>query len=277
MKEEKAMKKHYVSINYEPGLSGKLMFKAPLEDALHEAMEKAPESKHDCWLISNGYNDDGGRYLREEHNFKYIDTILLDVDNKDSDPELMNRFMEEYGQYEYMLWETASSTAERPKFRAILMLDDKIEWVNEPEKYTKKAIHNMFSKWTDDNASWFFTPTKGKLDTFIHHDGIEYPSFFITSNVRLMGFQNEMESTRRETFGKIHMRGENGRNSEGWRNLPSVKHCLEGLVKGERDTSLCKACYAMDKNGYRDSIQTFLNEVATVEPSMRRKWLLRYS
>lgn len=47
----------------------------------------------------------------------------------------------------------------------------------------------------------------------------------------------------------------------GWRNLSTVKHCIEGLRKGERDVAINKACYAMRENGYASDIPTFLNEI----------------
>ena len=75
-----------------------------------------------------------------------------------------------------------------------------------------------------------------------------------------------METTRR-VLEKARMmtRGswsdERTPSKEGWRKLPSVKYCLGGLTKGERDQSICKACYAMDKLGYREFIPEFIDEL----------------
>ena len=65
-------------------------------------------------------------------------------------------------------------------------------------------------------------------------------------------------------------------NPQGWRHLPSVKKCLDGLCIGERDNALCAACYAMDKNGYKEHIPEFLDE-CVVESSFKDKWRKRYS
>lgn len=43
--------------------------------------------------------------------------------------------------------------------------------------------------------------------------------------------------------------------------MPSVKKCLGGLLKGERDSSLNAACYAMKNCGYGGYIGEFLCEV----------------
>ena len=50
-------------------------------------------------------------------------------------------------------------------------------------------------------------------------------------------------------------------SKDNWRKLPSVKYCLGGLTKGERDQSICKACYAMNKLGYREFIPEFIDEL----------------
>lgn len=267
---------HYISVNLEGGIGSTLMTKAPLGEVLKEALVKAPEHKEDCWLVSNGYSDKGGRYTREEFNFTSIDTILIDCDNsKESpDPSLLDKFKIEYEPYSYFLWETASSTVACPKFRAILLLDRKIEWINEPEKFTKHAIQQHFARWIDDKASWFFTPPKGKVNTFVAHKGKPYPSARILSLVNLNKELWEMKQpSKAALWDRENLYQKN--NPEGWRNLPSVKKCLEGLNVGERDNSINAACYAMNKNGYRNSIREFLDEVPveeTIKSKFRRKY-----
>ena len=266
---------HNVSIDLSGGRECNVMEKKPLQEVLRKTLSLAPEDKHDCWLISNGYSDKGGYYTRAEFNFQWIDTILIDCDNdKESpDPTMLERFKEEFDKYAYFLWETASSTPACPKFRAIILLDRKIPWINEPEKFTKRAIKERFSRWTDDNASWYFTPTKSKVHTFIGHKGVLYPSYNITSLVTL--YQQVWNATRHtEGFSCSHA-SPTTMNPEGWRRLPSVKKCLEGLHKGERDNSLNAACYAMDNNGYHDRIGDFLNEVVCDE-SIKRKFRAKY-
>ena len=252
---------HYVSLTIESGQFSNTMVKAPLGQVLREATYKAPQNKEDCWLISNGYNDRGGKYARAEHNFEWIDTILLDVDNPQGDPSLLDKFKREHAQYNYVLWETASSSVERPKFRVILLLDKKIPWINEQQKFTKNAILQTFSFWTDDKASWHYTPTKSKLATFIGNRGKPYPSANITNLVNLN--EKLCEALKPSTAGAWDKANISTRqhSTEGWRNLPSVKRCLEGLCKGERDNAINKACYGMRENGYASEIPTFLDEI----------------
>ena len=252
---------HYLSVTNESGPFSKTMMKAPLVQVLRESMYLAPQRKEDCWLVSNGYNDRDGKYTRAEHNFEWIDTILLDVDNPQGDPSLLDKFKREHAQYDYLLWETASSSVERPKFRVILMLDKKIPWINEPQKFTKKAILQTFSHWTDEKASWFFTPTKSKLNTFFGNRGKPYPSANITDLVSLN--QKLLEAMKPSTAGAWDNANKyaDKHSPDGWRNLPSVKRCLEGLCEGERDDAINKACYGMRENGYASDIPIFLDEI----------------
>lgn len=267
---------HNISICLESGEYANTMMKMPLVPALKEALLKSPEQKSDCWLISNGYSDKGGKYTRAEHNFNWIDTILLDVDNKQHDPTLLDQFKEEYGQYDYIIWQTASSTHDCPKFRVIILLDKKIPWLNEPKKYTKNAIKQMFAKWTDDNASWYFSPTRGKLDTVEHHLGNPFPASKIEW---MMNSMKQLEEALKPSSAAEWDLEQNRKtyepNPEGWRNFKVVKKCLEGLNVGERDNSINAACYAMNKNGYRNSIREFLDEVPveeTIKSKFRRKY-----
>lgn len=273
---------HYLSIATQKGQFSTTMVKAPLGQVLKESRSKAPEKKEDCWLVSNGYSDREPKYARAERNFEWIDTILLDVDNPQCDPTLLDEFRREYGRYCHFLWETASSSIERPKFRAILLLDRKIPWINEPQKFTKKAIHQAFGKWTDDNASWFFTPTKSKLSTFAVHPGKPYPSAEITDLVNLnMAMHEALKPSTASMWDDANM-SMRRHSSNGWpyldrwRNLPSVKYCLEGgLRKGERDDSINKACYAMRENGYASDISTFLDEIIVAD-EFKRKFRYKY-
>lgn len=274
---------HYVSINIEPGKSATAMRKAPLVDVLKEAIHNAPEEKEDCWMMSNGYKDTTGLYTREEWNFQWIDTVLIDCDNgSDKDPStwdigILDKFKDEFDKYAYFMWETFSSKPERPKFRAIILLDRRIEWVNEPAKFTKDAIKQHFAKWTDNKASWFFTPPKGKVSTFVAHKGIPYPSVDIEWTMKsLKSLDSAIRHSTAHDFDVENLfNAKRERNPEGWRFLPSVKKCLEGLRKGERDNSLCAACYAMDKNGYKSQIGQFLSEVVC-DNEIKRKFYNKY-
>lgn len=261
---------HFVSINLESGKSSTAMKKAPLGDVLKEALARAPEAKDDCWLMSNGYKDTTGLYTREEWNFQWIDTVLIDCDNgKDDDPStwdtgILDKFKCEFSDYAYFLWETFSSKPERPKFRAIILLDKRIEWVNEPAKFTKDAIKQHFAKYTDANASWFFTPPKGKVSTFVAHKGVPYPSGKILSLVNLnREIWSLKQPSKAAQWDKDNARCEFGHNPEGWRFLPTVKKCLEGMAVHTKHNSICSAFYAMEKLGYHDAIPDFLRDVSS--------------
>lgn len=267
---------HYVSIDIEQGIKSNTMRKMPLVDVLRMTLMNAPEDKHDCWLISNGYSNNGGMYLRAEHCFQWIDTILIDCDNPEGNPNKLAEFEADYDIYEYVLWETASSTPERPKFRAILMLDRQLPWIIDPEKYTKKAILQLFSKYADQNASWYFTPNKAKLGTFRHHKGIPYPSGLIENLVNMNKQVVEALKPSRAGNWDIENREANKDfNPDGWRHFGTVEYCLSGLVKGERDVSLNRACYAMKARGYADKIPEFLAEV-DVPMEFKKKFSRRY-
>lgn len=267
---------HYISIDTEQGIKSNTMVKMPLVEALRMTLKFAPDDKHDCWLISNGYRDGGFKYVRAEHCFDWIDTILIDCDNTEGDPDKIAQFEKDYELYDYLLWETASSTPEHPKFRAIIMLDKKVRWISEPEKYTKKAILQLFSKYADQNASWYFTPNKAKLGTFRHHKGIPYPAMLIENLVNMnIQLVEALKTSKAGEWDKANNTPNMDNNPDGWRRFGTVKYCLSGLVKGERDVSLNRACYAMKERGYADKIPEFLAEV-DVPMEFKKKFSRRY-
>lgn len=253
---------YFVSLSTTSGNTSNLMKRIPLADALKFVVAHPFDNKQDCWLLSNGYKDTTGLYTREEFNFQFIDTILLDVDNDEEhpNPDLLEQFKDDYADYSYFLWESASSTSNCPKFRVLMPLDKRVEWINEPAKFTKKAVLGLFAKYTDNKASWYFSPTTAKINTFIGHKGSKlFPSKLIEDRIQVDRMFAQIEAKQREVFEMRHMTRK--RNPEGWRHLPSVKKCLNGLVKGERDNSLNAACYAMKQNNYKDRIPQFLTEV----------------
>lgn len=234
----------------------------------------AQKDKLDSMLVFNGYNSELWEYPRKESVLNKFSSIFIDCDNETSDPDIISKWKEKMEGYDYMIYETASSTKERPKFRAIVPLDGELDW----DKYAKAAIFQLFSRFADEKASWFFTPTLDKLPTiFDHITGHWFPCEVLQREID--------EAKRRESLRKSslavaqmlrHHTHQYEQNAEGWRHLPSVKKCLEGLNVGERDNALCAACYAMDKNGYRDAIPQFLDE-CVVDYSFKTKWRRRYS
>ena len=235
----------------------------------------AKKNKEDSMLVFNGYCSTENEYPRKESSLNKTSSIFIDCDNPSSDPNIIDKWRERMSGYDYLIYETASSTPERPKFRAIIPMDGEVDW----NKYVKRAVFNMFSEFADPKASWFFSPTLDKLDTIEENTtGRWFPAHVVVEQAtRLKQLDDDSASLRaltqlRHTLGRTV---EFKQNSEGWRNLPSVKKCLEGLHVGERDNALCAACYAMDKRGYRSSIREFLDE-CDVEIEFKNKWKSRY-
>ncbi len=107
---------------------------------------------------------------------------------------------------------------------------------------------------------------------FTGHRGKPYPS---TNIVNLVNLNEKLHEAMKPSTASMWDRANMSTRThphDGWRNLPSVKHCLEGLRKGERDDSINKACYGMRENGYASDIPTFLDEiVAPYEMKMKFK------
>lgn len=269
--------KHYISVCAERGINCPVAGKVELEEAMNllSTENLAVDDKENSILLFNGYKDTDEHYERKEIQLDRFSTIFLDVDNKQKNPRLLDEFKEVMVNYDYWLYETFSSTPERPKFRVIIPMDAELKW----DKNAKTAIFRMFQKFADEKASWFFSPTLNKLETVTHHKtGREFPARLVKKYIDELANREQMEATAKVLQQlKNKLRKDNFKpNPEGWRNLPSVKKCLDGLHVGERDDSLCAACFAMDKNGYRSSIPQFLDE-CFVEREFKDKWRKRYS
>jgi len=171
-----------------------------------------------------------------------------------------------------MIYETSSSTKERPKFRAIVPLDSEIPW----NKYTKNAILQLFSDFADPKASWFFAPTLDKIPTIEENTtGRWMPVNDILARADNIRINEQMVNSLMALKQMKWQSGNNTRHENGWRYLPSVKKCLDGLAKGERDNSLNAACYAMKQCGYKDKIPQFLDEVIC-DREIKNKFRNRY-
>lgn len=228
--------------------------------------------KEDSLLVFNGYNADQPKYPRLESALTTISTIFIDCDNPNADPQIIDKWRERMGGFEWMIYETASSTKEHPKFRAIVPLSQELKW----NKYMKRAILSIFAEFADPKASWFFAPTLDKLDTIELNDGARMSGDDILQRAEKL---KENDIVANSLFGLAQARaliyGHPEKSHDGWRHLPSVKKCLEGLMKGERDSSLNAACYAMKQNGYKDMIPQFLDEVVcdiAIKNKFRRQY-----
>lgn len=273
--------KHYISICCERGTKCDKAVKVELCEAL-SALTKAEntrEAKHDNFLLFPAYSSTATEYPRLEASVDRFSVIVLDCDNDKNHPDanIIDRWKEQMEGYDYLLYETASSTPECPKFRIILPLDEELEW----SKNAKKAVFHRFRQLADFKASWFFSPNTPKLDTVYDHEGKrEFPATVLKKDIEVLDRCDQIEELNRTLAKAKHDRWLEAHpdytdKHDNWRKLPSVKKCLDGLHVGERDNALCAACYAMDKNGYRDRIPEFLEECA-VERAFKDKWLKRY-
>lgn len=249
---------YYLSICKEPGCHGKLAVRVPLDEVVSFFPQMAEVEKCDNWLVYGGFVDVPGEYLRNEsEDIMKMNVVLIDCDNDEGDPDILSKFHKDMEGYRYVTWETYSSTKERPKFRALVPLDATIKY----DKYVKRAVFKVFSDYTDQRASWFFTPDKGHLHTLQKFDGKPFSSASLLEVANDIRRKDEEFERRMEAYS--HAREKMGVkfDSSSWRCLPSVKKCLEGLSSGERQSSLAAACYAMSKYGYKSSIPEFLGEV----------------
>lgn len=264
--------KHYISICEHN--TAKTAFRVDLFEwsILASLPENASPTKDGSTLVFGGYSDMAEQYPRREDNLTSTSCVFIDCDNPNSDPHIIEKWRDRMKDYDWMIYETASSTKERPKFRAIVPLDRDIPW----NKFVKKAVASLFADFTDPKASWFYAPTRDKLNTIEENTtGKWMPSDTVMTRAgKLEENEKFAESLRALLQVKYESKGYKDRG-DGWRHLPSVKKCLEGLQQGERDSSLNAACYAMDKNGYRDHILEFLNEVF-VERSIKDKFRAKY-
>ena len=256
---------HYFSYMIEGGRAAKKSLRLSIEESFNilwtpehtKAIEKGTGS-----LMAMGYdNTKESLDERKEALFTHMSVMMIDCDNLTYDKDIMNKFSDYLTNYEYWTYESASSTPDRPKFRAIVPLDAEIEWT----QFNKKAIGHLFSMFVDEGASWFEEPLLPKLNTIIHHKGKLFPSKILSKIIEDLKRQyEEAESSRQfnELKFSLYKMRHPEQNSSSWRNLPSVKKCLSGLSKGERDSSINAACYAMNKNGYGRNISEFLDEIS---------------
>ena len=252
-----------LTVATEPGINSKQLKKAngtvkELANYLKNVATNTKE-KTDAYLISNGYCDKE-ECERAESNFTEINSILLDCDNEQADKDLITKFMHEHIQLEKVVYQTASSTSEKPKFRVIIPLDEPISLTgNIKMRHIKKAVAEIFKKYTDPKASWFFTPTSNKIETIKYYSGQAYKSWNIIS----LASNYVGDDATNNYYFENKSQYNNGNNSS-WRNLPSVKKCLDGLIKGERDNSINAACYAIQNNFTKADIREFLQEIPPV-------------
>lgn len=268
------MNKHYISICGDKFAKDAKKIDLFEWSVLVTLPQYAQANKEDSMLVFNGYSDcseEGGLYPRRESCLTSASSVFIDCDNPNSDPHIIDKWREAMKDYEWMIYETASSTKERPKFRAIVPLDSDIPW----NKYTKNAIIRLFSDFADPKASWFFAPTLDKLDTIEENNTGKWMPIDGIINMANKLEENEKVANSIRALCQIKWNNTHKNNEGSWRKLPVVEKCLKGLMEGERDSSLNAACWGMKMNGYREHIREFLDEVCC-DRSIKEKFYRRY-
>lgn len=234
-----------------------------LQEALHFILkpENASEEKGG-WLFHPAYNDTTPTYKRWENQMTKCSTIMIDCDNKNKDPDILNKWHEAMKDYDYIIYETYSSTKELPKFRAIVPLDEEMVW----SKHMKMAIVHTFSQFSDEKATWYFAPTRNKLNTFKVNKGTrKFPSSSLVPAIQSLAMMEQIEMTQRLLdHSKYLQRKEMGLVKEyarkDYHELPLVQEYFSA-VQGERNSSAHKAACSMFARGYENhEVKAMLSE-----------------
>lgn len=249
--------------------------KVTLEEAMSVVSQRdnLSNAKEDSMIFVNGYQSTSDKYPRKEAYLDRIGSIFIDCDNSRNDKDIITKFKEQYKDYEYYIYETFSSSMEKPKFRAIIPLDAEIGFSSS----VKHAIFNTFRLYADDAASWFFVPTLNKIETISHHDGKPFPARVIEKAAKEIEVYESQRKLEMEISRQLFLIQNAGKtpSEDGWRKFKAVKKCLEGLVEGERDNSLNAACWVMEQYGFKDKIPQFLDEV-DCELALKNKFRRQY-
>lgn len=219
-----------------------------------------------------GFNSKAdGPYERSYGPLDKIEVVAIDCDNPQGDRTALDAFRREFASYHYILWETPSSTPERPRFRALLPLDRPLDFSRE----AMEAIREKFDKWTDEAAVWFDLPIKDKLHTLEVNEGRFTSSWDLMRRAYYLKRKGEVFSEadaerrehKRQEHERLGVRESYGR--DGWRKLKKVQAVLaSGVNVGERHRVLvsCIGCIkAATSNGQPTygpaEISAFLDEV----------------
>ena len=230
---------HCFSMMYAEGPTAKKSYRESLENILSTRWSNPmnlSETKETSHLMAMGY-DHTKEVLdeRKEKLFTKMSIIMIDCDNTEKtnkDPNIIAKFQECMTNYEYVIWESASSNSvdkPYPKFRALIPLDSEIEWT----EFNKKAIGHLFSMFVDDGASWFYEPVRYKFNTIQHHKGKLFPARVLQNVIdQLMVVKriNEEEIRRRQmNFNMWKLaHPEYQPKKLDPHNLPCVKKYLDG-------------------------------------------------
>ena len=226
--------------------------------------ENASEEKGG-WLFHPAFNTSEQTYKRWESKMDRFATIMIDCDNKGNDPDIIQKWYDAFGEYDFIIYETYSSTKEQPKFRVIIPMDEELEW----SRSAKAAIFQTFNQFTDDKATWYFAPTKNRLNTVkTNNAGRKFPTSILKQKIEAMDMIERINNAQRlidqakweERRNKGWGFDNENRRRKDYHELPLVQEYLTSS-KGERNTLAHKAACSMFARGYEDyEIKTMLNE-----------------
>lgn len=266
------MNKHYFSIMIKGGRDKIHNGVYSIEDAIEHVWipsnELLASVKGEGRLMAMGYNAGAGEMFgRKETLFTHMSVMMIDCDNKktNGDPKVMDMFNEYMNNYEFWTYESASSTSECPRFRALIPLDRPLRW----SKHTKKAIGRLFSMFVDDGASWFEEPLRHKLSTIKHHEGKEFPASVLENvivqleddeKIRMDEYENKSNQIKlwRLRHPEYQPKKVNVSNNEKVRHYLDTPY-LKMSGNGDSDNSLYRAicvCVVADDEDTLELVKT---------------------
>lgn len=232
---------HYISICTENGKKASLSGRITLQEYLANFKELSYPTKEDNFLLYGGFIESDLPYNRHESNLLMkMNVAVIDCDNSkgNPDPNVIDKFREDMKDYDYVLYQTSTSTKECPKFRAIIPLDRTINY----DKYTKKAVLQVFDEYSDKAATWFFSVDSNHLDTVEIHDGKLFPSIHITSKANKLMTLSMLEEHQRSKIASTERLYSLDRKKNVSNNA-KVRHYLDTSYtkmtgNGDSDSSL---------------------------------------
>src|SRR5574344_1468184 len=221
------------SLCTEPGSYCKNFVRIP--EKLLITGEEPKLNKSEQILFSECYSDKD-TYTRQESEFKYIDSIVLDIDNSIT-PEEFNR---KYGKLNYYIYHTHSSTQEHTKCRIIIPLDRNLclEGLIKEYKLFKVA---EFGCCDIACQLWYYVPDLGSV---MSNRGTEYFSSSYLSE-RLVDISNESYEKKKRSKEKliytVYDKTEDKNPSLRYGYYKRISDIIRDSKTGDRDLTIFKS------------------------------------
>lgn len=209
---------------------------------------KESKSKDDSYLISEGYSDSeiySRNYSSQsKDSFRYIDCIILDIDNGIT----IEEFNEQYKEYEYLLYTTWSHTKEHNKFRVILPLSKTIEIYGRCNLYVK-AKRRLFPKQDMDCSLCYFAPAS--TSKIYKNEGKKYDSKIVYDTMLKIEGEDSIKEQYNELFKSNYklLSTEDGRKKYWDRCIETINDC----PNGERNNTIFKCVSQLCKSFHNDN------------------------